>query len=155
MFNSGLIFFQNVADPSDHASGDNNIHQYNVALNKFRSTLRQGNLFRLKRKVLKHPSRLYDLNTLKPSLHLRGGSYAGVQVVPIRAIIGSEGTVADFDMEFHPLNEKARERWVGLAMAYLSGFPLPPVELIQVGDVYFVRDGHHRISVSRFFGQIA
>jgi hypothetical protein len=31
--------------------------------------------------------------------------------------------------------------------------PLPPVELIQVGDVYFVRDGHHRISVARMMGQ--
>ena len=33
--------------------------------------------------------------------------------------------------------------------------PLAPIQLIQVGDAYFVRDGHHRISVSRAFGQVA
>jgi hypothetical protein len=31
---------------------------------------------------------------------------------------------------------------------------LPPVVLVQVGDVYFVRDGHHRISVARALGQL-
>jgi hypothetical protein len=40
-----------------------------------------------------------------------------------------------------------------VAKARLKGVTLPPVELIQVGDVYFVRDGHHRISVARAFGQ--
>ena len=40
-----------------------------------------------------------------------------------------------------------------MAMAYLSRLPLPPVQLVQVGYAYFVRDGHHRISVSRAFGQ--
>jgi hypothetical protein len=38
-------------------------------------------------------------------------------------------------------------------MTHLAGDPLPPVELIQVGSVYFVRDGHHRISVARAMGQ--
>jgi hypothetical protein len=27
------------------------------------------------------------------------------------------------------------------------------VELIQIGEVYFVQDGHHRISVARALGQ--
>jgi ParB-like chromosome segregation protein Spo0J len=31
----------------------------------------------------------------------------------------------------------------------LRGVTLPPVELIQVGDTYFVVDGHHRISAAR------
>jgi hypothetical protein len=74
-------------------------------------------------------------------------------VVPIHSIIGSEGKVADFDMGFHPIKESSRERWVNMAMVYLCRLPMPPVELIQVGNAYFVRDGHHRISVSRAFGQ--
>ena len=32
---------------------------------------------------------------------------------------------------------------------------MPPVALIQVGDCYFVRDGHHRISVAKALGQKA
>src|SRR5690242_3136228 len=86
MFDSKLNSFQNIADLCDRVSGGNHAYQYNQALNKFRATLRQGNLFRLKRKILKRPSCLYDLNILKPNLHLRGSSYAGVQVVPIHAI---------------------------------------------------------------------
>jgi hypothetical protein len=92
---------------------------------------------------------------MKSGLSVRGSSYSGIQVVPIRSIIGSEGRTADFDMEFHPTSESARERWINMAIVYLSRLPLPPIQLVQIDDVYFVRDGHHRISVSRAFGQIA
>ena len=30
---------------------------------------------------------------------------------------------------------------------------MPPVELLKVGDIYFVRDGHHRVSVARALGR--
>ena len=92
---------------------------------------------------------------LKPDLHVHGSFYAGIQVVPIRAIIGSECRTADFDLAFHPLSEAARERWVNMAIVYLARLPLPPIQLIRIGDAYFVRDGHHRVSVSRNFGQVA
>ena len=36
----------------------------------------------------------------------------------------------------------------------LEGEYLPPVALIRSGDIYYVRDGHHRISVARAFGQM-
>jgi hypothetical protein len=71
----------------------------------------------------------------------------------IHKIIGTEGRAADFDLGFHPLEEESRERWVNMAFAYLLGIPLPAVELIRVGDVYFVRDGHHRVSVALALGQ--
>ena len=75
--------------------------------------------------------------------------------MPISSIIGSEGRVADFDIDFHPIRETSRERWINMAIAYLSRLALPPIELIRVSNGYFVRDGHHRISVGRAFGQIA
>ena len=52
------------------------------------------------------------------------------------------------------LLQRVRERWLSIASSYLHGISLPAVELIQVGDIYFVRDGHHRISVSRAFGEV-
>jgi hypothetical protein len=109
----------------------------------------------MRRKVSKRKQDLYDLNALKPDLHVRGSSYAGIKVVSIHSIVGSEGRATDFDMGFHPLSEAARERWVSMAIACLSRLPIPPVQLIQVGEAYFVRDGHHRISVSQAFGQTA
>ncbi|HET9913847.1 MAG TPA: hypothetical protein VFQ13_18275 [Anaerolineales bacterium] len=155
MFDNRINLFQNTDLPDHAGSRAVYAHQYNTALTQFRSALFKGKIFRLRRKVSKLKQDLYDLNALKPDLHVRGSFYAGLKVVSIRSIVGSEGRTTDFDLGFHPLSEAARERWVSMAIAYLSRFPIPPVQLIQVGDAYFVRDGHHRISVSRAFGQTA
>ena len=70
-------------------------------------------------------------------------------MVPIAQIDGSENRIADFDRNFNPLHDHTRDRWLTIARALQRGRYLPPVKLIQVGDHYFVRDGHHRISVAR------
>lgn len=155
MFQGNLNLYQSVQIPGSGYSENLHAHQYNTAINRFRSTLAKGRAFRLKRRILRRPQNLHDLSELKANLTLRGSCYSGIQVVPIHSIIGSESRIADFDMEFHPIHEESRERWVNMAIVYLARLPLPPIELIQIGDVYFVRDGHHRISVSRAFGQVA
>jgi hypothetical protein len=155
MFENSLDPFQN-AGMSDRCSAENiSARQYNAALDRFQSMLRKGIVSRLIRKVLRRPRSLYDLNEVRHHLALCGSCYAGIQVVRISAIIGSEGRTADFDMDFHPLHKASQERWVNMAVVHLTRLPLPPIELIQVGNAYFVRDGHHRISVGRAFGQIA
>jgi hypothetical protein len=116
--------------------------------------LGKGKFARLIRRALQRPQSLYDLNALKPALGLHGSFYAGMQVVPIASIIGSEGRTIDFDMDFYPIHGASRELWVNMAMAYQAGLQLSSVKLIRVDDAYFVRDGHHRISVSRAFGQL-
>ena len=73
--------------------------------------------------------------------------------IPLNKIVGSEGRKSDFDRNFNPLNSYLQDRWIGIATARRRGIPLPPVELIQVGDEYYVRDGHHRISVANALGQ--
>jgi len=70
-------------------------------------------------------------------------------------IWGSEGRCRDFDRAFYPLRSHEKDRWLSIAVAREIGIGLPPVELVQVGDVYFVQDGHHRISVARMQGQKA
>jgi len=155
MFETKLISFENPCLPKSCNTPSMYADQYNQAISQFRSMFFKGELSRLLSKVLRRPHWLYDLNALKPNLHVQGGSYSGIQVVKISSIIGSEGKTADFDMDFHPIKEAARERWVNMAMVYLARLPLPPIQLIRVGEAYFVRDGHHRISVSRAFGQIA
>jgi len=155
MFQGNLNLYQNAQIADSGYTENNYARQYNTALSQFRSIFAKGKAFRLKRKIMRRPQGLYDLSALKPGLVLRGSYYAGIQVVPIHSIIGSESRSTDFDLEFHPVSEASRERWVNMAMVYLSRLPLPPIQLIQVGDGYFVRDGHHRISVSRAFGQVA
>ncbi len=75
--------------------------------------------------------------------------------VPIQQIKGSLGRSEDFDVDFNPLNERSRSRWISIATAVRKGTPMPAIELIQVGNTYYVRDGHHRISVARSMDQEA
>ena len=155
MFENQMHPFQNAYLTNRRNSQNLYALQYNTALNQFRANLFKGRISRIKRRILGHLERLYDLDTLKQDLALRGSCYSGIQVVRITSIIGSEGRTTDFDMDFHPLSESTRERWVNMAIAYLGRITLPPIQLIQVGNAYFVRDGHHRISVCRHFGQVA
>lgn len=87
------------------------------------------------------------------SVEAQGDS--GIRTVSIDQICGSENRSADFDCDFNPLRDHNRDRWLSIAQARQRGRALPPVVLIQVGDLYFVRDGHHRISVARALGQKA
>lgn len=155
MFEHHQDFF-GAPDRSDHGSPRNRYtYQYNTALTRFKSALLHGRFSRLKCRLMHRSPWLHDLTLIKPGLCLRGSFYSGIQVVRISSVVGTEGKAHDFDMNFHPIHEESRERWVNMAMAYLNCLPLPPIQLIQIGDAYFVRDGHHRISVSRAFGQIS
>ncbi|MGQ0604752.1 MAG: hypothetical protein ACT4QE_23985 [Anaerolineales bacterium] len=92
---------------------------------------------------------LLDLTAQRPAnVHT-----LGLRTIPINLIRGSENRHGDFDADFHPLREHTKERWVSVAMAALTGLPLPPIEVVLVGSMYYVRDGHHRISVARALGQ--
>jgi hypothetical protein len=97
--------------------------------------------------------RLIALADIDVACLVRARRYAGMQTVPIDQIRGSQGRSDDFDRDFNPLRNHNKERWLSVAAARQRGRTLPPVDLVQVGDVYFVLDGHHRISVARAFGQ--
>jgi hypothetical protein len=97
--------------------------------------------------------RLLDLTTEVSKRKILRQHYAGSRTVPINRIKGSEGRSGDFDCDFNPLHARTKDRWMSVAMARSQEATLPLVELIQLGDAYFVRDGHHRISVARAFGE--
>lgn len=80
---------------------------------------------------------------------------AGTRTVLLDQIRGSVsgGRERDFDADFYPLQEYDRPRWKSVAAVWQSGQSLPPIELIQVGQTYYVQDGHHRVSVARVLGQ--
>jgi len=117
----------------------------------FETVLRAGFFHKIISILTHHSYRLIDLNNYP--MQKRYGHYAGQREVPLDQIRGTEGRSNDFDDRFHPLTDRTRQRWMSVARANEQGLSLPPVDLIQVGDVYFVRDGHHRISVARAFGQ--
>jgi hypothetical protein len=77
----------------------------------------------------------------------------GLQVVPLDAIVGTVDRGRDFDRRFRPTSRRVRSRWEQIATAMRRGEAMPPVDLLRIGEIYFVRDGHHRVSVSRALGR--
>lgn len=79
--------------------------------------------------------------------------YLGLQVVCLDKIVGSAGRYHDFDRAFFPRHPHLKDRWMSINKAYYKQRTLPPVELVKIGEVYFVSDGNHRVSVARARGQ--
>ncbi len=76
----------------------------------------------------------------------------GTQTIPISHIVGSVGRYRDFDRAFLPLSGADQERWKRLDVALNELRNLPPIDVYKIGEVYFVRDGNHRVSVARANG---
>ncbi len=97
---------------------------------------------------------LIDFDQLAERFDLGNASYRGVQKIPVAKIMGSVGRYHDFVQAFLPTTENMRDRWEKIAKLYLdpSSRGLPPIEVYQVGEGYFVSDGNHRVSVARQLG---
>ncbi len=89
---------------------------------------------------------------VRDKLKLRGFIRRGIQAVPVDKIKGSVGRYHDFDNAFLPVNDSSSSRWRKINRAFYDDVSLPPVSLYKVGDVYFVLDGNHRVSVAREHG---
>jgi hypothetical protein len=73
----------------------------------------------------------------------------GVQVIPVDHIVGSVDKVRDFDPKFRPRSGISRRRFERIDEAVRRGQPLPPIDVYRIGEIYFVRDGHHRVAVHK------
>ncbi len=96
---------------------------------------------------------LMAFDDVRESLHLGGPVYRGVQPVLLSQIVGSVDRYRDFDRLFLPTQSRTIDRWTRINRAWYQDISLPPVLLYKVGDVYFVIDGNHRVSVARNRGQ--
>jgi hypothetical protein len=127
-----------------------NVHIEEQAVRMFDCARHAANSHRIISVLTRRSNRLLDLNSY--SIQKRYGNFAGDREVALSDIRGTEGRQNDFDNHFNPLTERTRFRWQSIARAFEEGQDLPPVELIQVGEMYFVRDGNHRVSVARAYG---
>lgn len=99
--------------------------------------------------------RLLSLDEVKEVVRPQGETYRGMQTVPIDRIVGSEGRYRDFNKGFLPKHERLRGRWQSVDRAHLQDVILPAIRLYEIGGVYFVRDGNHRVSVAKAQGVMA
>ncbi|HKP88657.1 MAG TPA: hypothetical protein VJT75_01665 [Thermoleophilaceae bacterium] len=77
----------------------------------------------------------------------------GVRTIPLDSIVGTVGRTREFDRSFRPTSNRTRQRWERIADAQRRGEAMPPIDVYRIGDVHFVRDGHHRVSVARAQGR--
>lgn len=96
---------------------------------------------------------LLPFDEVRKRLTIRGQNYTGLKQVDIAKIVGSMGRYKDFDRAFLPVQSRTRDRWISIDKAHYEQVPLPPVELYKIGEIYFVKDGNHRVSVARERGQ--
>jgi len=103
--------------------------------------------------ILGWPKQLLSYDQVRQKLHIGGPIYRGVHSVELARIVGSVNRYVDFDRAFLPLHNRIANRWQQIDQAFYEDVSLPPVVLYKVGEVYFVVDGHHRVSVARQQGQ--
>jgi hypothetical protein len=99
------------------------------------------------------PTNLLSYDEVKEKLHIGGPIYRGVKTIRVNQIAGSLNRYHEFDRAFLPKEPQLANRWQKVDRAFYQDVNLPPVVLYKVGDVYFVVDGHHRVSVAREQGQ--
>ena len=87
------------------------------------------------------------------ALGMKGERSLGLQTIRLDSVVGTMDSQRDFDRHFRPTSGRVRERWERLALAQRRGESIPPIDVYQVGDMYFVKDGHHRVSVALATGQ--
>jgi hypothetical protein len=100
------------------------------------------------------PTTLLSYDDVKEKLRIGGPIYRGLQTVRVDQIAGSLNRYHEFDRVFLPASDKLAERWQRVNRAFYQEISLPPIVLYKVGQVYFVVDGHHRVSVAREQGQL-
>ena len=150
-----LMLFQQTADRLAAQWHDATAQPVPSLIPMYERARRRGRIGRIWSSLTGRSRRLLDLDAVERGCTVCARRTVGMQTVPIDRIRGSEGHCQGFDCAFYPLGAHERDRWLSVATARQMGLALPPVALIQVGDVYFVRDGHHRISVARARGQQA
>ena len=124
--------------------------------NDFLRARRRQVLARLAHKLRREPD---DINLVLPfdeviaALGSRGETYLGLQTIKLASIVGSVDSTRDFDRRFRPTSGRVRQRWERLALAQARGESMPPIDVYRIGDLHFVKDGHHRTSIAIITGQ--
>ena len=76
----------------------------------------------------------------------------GLQLIPLDSIVGTVDRSREFDRDFRPTSPRVRERWQRINLAQRKGEAMPPIDVYRIGELHFVKDGHHRVSVAHALG---
>ncbi len=99
-----------------------------------------------------------DVNHILPfeevvrALGRTGERRLGQELIQLDSIVGTVDRSREFDRDFRPTSPRVRERWQGINLAQRTGKAMPPIDVYRIGELHFVKDGHHRVSVARALG---
>ena len=131
--------------------GDSPLNYHN-ALVDFRSARRKAVLEELLAALRGKPADLLSYDEVRQKIRTITSATQKLETIPLDKIVGSVNRYTDFSRSFLPRNPADRDRWAHVRAGLEKSAGLPPIEVYQVGDVYFVLDGHHRVSVAREMG---
>jgi hypothetical protein len=116
---------------------------------------RRQQLSRLAARLRREPD---DVNVILPfdevvqALGRRGERNLGLQTIELDSIVGTVDRSREFDRRFRPTSRRLRQRWERINKAMREGEAMPPIDVYRIGELHFVRDGHHRVSVAHALG---
>jgi hypothetical protein len=88
-----------------------------------------------------------------PDAAARPARGARLEVIALASIVGTVEPSPHFDARFRPASAHVRARWERIALAHRRGAALPPIEVVEGPDGYYVLDGRHRVSVALATGR--
>jgi nucleotide-binding universal stress UspA family protein len=122
------------------------------AAQDFRRLRRKAALETLLGKLRGGQAELLSYEEVRRRLRSSSEGKRTLREIPLDEIVGSVGRYRDFTRDFLPKSDSDEARWsrVRLAMESLQG--VPPIEVYELGGVYFVKDGNHRVSIAKQMG---
>src|SRR5262245_34512965 len=107
------------------------------AVQDFQSARQRASIQEVLARVTGRSNQLLSYDEVAEKLKLRARTERGIHNIPLDAIVGSVGRYSDFTRAFLPRRDEDKERWASVKAAMETGTGLPPIEVYQVGEVYF------------------
>src|SRR5215216_2636811 len=126
-----------------------NPYKFQMAIQDFQSARQRASIQEILARVTGKSNQLLSYDEIAEKLKLHARTERGLRQIPLYAIVGSVGRYTDFTRTFLPRRVGDRERWARVKTVMEGDTGLPPIEVYKVGEVYFVIDGNHRVSIAR------
>jgi nucleotide-binding universal stress UspA family protein len=131
---------------------DQELHTISAAIDDFHKARSLAALKEILARITGESTQLLSFDEVRQKLKVKGSYEKGLRDIPLDAIVGSVGRYNDFTRDFLPKQDVDEKRWARVKVAATGLVGLDPIEVYQIGDVYFVKDGNHRVSVARQLG---
>ncbi len=125
-------------------------YKFQMAIHDFQTARQKAGIQEILARITGKSNRLLSYEEVAEKLKLHARTERGVQQIPLNSIVGSVGRYTEFTRTFLPRHAGDQQRWANVKTAFLdTGAGLPPIEVYKVGEVYFVVDGNHRVSIAK------